>query len=87
MAANGVAYAPPEARPGVVPRMLAEILGTRIMVLSVPCFIPPGFQIAFLQRSRSAFRLDPGAWKPLLRPTVLELLVVHKLVLCMHPGR
>ncbi len=32
VAANGVAYAPPEARPGVVPRMLAEILGTRIMV-------------------------------------------------------
>ena len=32
MAPNGVAYAPPPARPGVLPRLLAEILGTRIMV-------------------------------------------------------
>ena len=32
VAPNGVAYAPPESRPGVLPRMLAEILGTRIMV-------------------------------------------------------
>ena len=32
MAPNGVAYAPPAARPGVLPRLLAEILGTRIMV-------------------------------------------------------
>lgn len=32
VAPNGVAYAPPAARPGVLPRLLAEILGTRIMV-------------------------------------------------------
>ena len=32
IAPNGVAYAPPEARPGIVPRLLQEILTTRIMV-------------------------------------------------------
>ena len=32
VAPNGVAYAPPAARPGVLPRLLSEILGTRIMV-------------------------------------------------------
>ena len=32
MAPNGVAYAAPAARQGVLPRLLAEILGTRIMV-------------------------------------------------------
>jgi hypothetical protein len=32
IAPNGVAYAPASARPGVLPRMLAEILDTRIMV-------------------------------------------------------
>ncbi len=32
MAPNGVAYAAPSARQGVLPRLLAEILGTRIMV-------------------------------------------------------
>ena len=32
MAPNGVAYAPPEARQGVLPRLLNEILATRIMV-------------------------------------------------------
>ncbi|GFR46656.1 hypothetical protein Agub_g8267, partial [Astrephomene gubernaculifera] len=29
---NGVAYVPPEVRPGVLPRMLSEILNTRIMI-------------------------------------------------------
>ena len=32
IAANGVAYLPHEARPGIVPRLLQEILSTRIMV-------------------------------------------------------
>ncbi len=32
VAPNGVAYAPPEARQGVLPRLLNEILATRIMV-------------------------------------------------------
>lgn len=32
IAANGVAYLPYEARPGIVPRLLQEILSTRIMV-------------------------------------------------------
>ena len=32
IAANGVAYLPQEARPGIVPRLLQEILSTRIMV-------------------------------------------------------
>ena len=32
IAPNGVAYAPPEARPGILPRLLQEILSTRIMV-------------------------------------------------------
>lgn len=32
VAPNGVAYASPEARPGVLPRLLREILETRIMV-------------------------------------------------------
>ncbi|BDA47990.1 probable DNA polymerase zeta catalytic subunit [Coccomyxa sp. Obi] len=32
VAPNGVAYAPPEARQGVLPRLLSEILATRIMV-------------------------------------------------------
>lgn len=32
IAPNGVAYASPKARPGVLPRMLHEILTTRIMV-------------------------------------------------------
>lgn len=32
MAPNGVAYAAPEARQGVLPRLLSEILSTRIMV-------------------------------------------------------
>jgi DNA polymerase elongation subunit (family B) len=34
IAPNGVAYLPPAARPGVLPRMLREILATRIMVKS-----------------------------------------------------
>lgn len=32
MAPNGVAFAPASVRPGVLPRMLDEILSTRIMV-------------------------------------------------------
>ena len=32
VAPNGVAYAPASARPGVVPRLLREILATRVMV-------------------------------------------------------
>lgn len=32
MAPNGAAYASPEARQGVLPRLLNEILATRIMV-------------------------------------------------------
>jgi DNA polymerase elongation subunit (family B) len=32
VAPNGVAFAPREARPGVLPRLLSEILNTRIMV-------------------------------------------------------
>ena len=32
IAANGVAYLPHAARPGIVPRLLQEILSTRIMV-------------------------------------------------------
>lgn len=32
MCPNGVAFLPHEARPGVVPRLLREILDTRIMV-------------------------------------------------------
>ena len=32
MAPNGVAYAPASARPGVIPRLLREILATRVMV-------------------------------------------------------
>lgn len=32
IAPNGVAFAPPDVRPGVVPRMLREILATRVMV-------------------------------------------------------
>ena len=32
VAPNGVAFAPAGVRPGVLPRMLAEILSTRIMV-------------------------------------------------------
>ena len=32
IAPNGTAYAPPEARPGILPRLLQEILSTRIMV-------------------------------------------------------
>ena len=32
MSPNGMAYARPELRPGILPRMLSEILGTRIMV-------------------------------------------------------
>lgn len=32
IAPNGVAYAPPDARPGILPRLLQEILSTRIMV-------------------------------------------------------
>lgn len=32
VAANGVAYLPHEARPGIIPRLLQEILSTRIMV-------------------------------------------------------
>ncbi len=32
VAPNGVAYAAPEARQGVLPRLLSEILATRIMV-------------------------------------------------------
>lgn len=32
MAANGVAYLAQEARPGIIPRLLQEILSTRIMV-------------------------------------------------------
>lgn len=32
VAPNGVAFAPKEARPGVLPRLLQEILNTRIMV-------------------------------------------------------
>lgn len=32
VAANGVAYLPHAARPGIIPRLLQEILSTRIMV-------------------------------------------------------
>lgn len=32
VAPNGVAYAPTSARPGVIPRLLREILATRVMV-------------------------------------------------------
>lgn len=32
IAPNGVGYVPPRVRPGVVPRMLHEILATRVMV-------------------------------------------------------
>ena len=32
IAPNGIAYASPEARPGILPRLLQEILSTRIMV-------------------------------------------------------
>lgn len=32
VAPNGVAYAPAASRPGVVPRLLREILATRVMV-------------------------------------------------------
>ena len=32
MAANGVAYCHPDARQGILPRLLNEILTTRIMV-------------------------------------------------------
>ena len=32
IASNGATYAPPEARKGVLPRLLSEILATRVMV-------------------------------------------------------
>ncbi len=52
VAPNGVAYAPQEARQGVLPRLLSEILATRIMVKAamkrapktakvLTCHLPP----------------------------------------------
>ena len=35
IAPNGVGYVPPEVRPGVLPRMLQEILATRVMIKDV----------------------------------------------------
>lgn len=38
---NGVAFAPPSVRPGVLPRLLREILETRVMVRpALPCHLP-----------------------------------------------
>lgn len=34
IAPNGVAFAPPEAKRGVLPRLVEEILETRVMVVS-----------------------------------------------------
>ncbi|GIL62894.1 hypothetical protein Vafri_17102, partial [Volvox africanus] len=38
---NGIAYVPPQVRPGVLPRMLSEILNTRVMVKGAMKKVPP----------------------------------------------
>ncbi|GIL69760.1 hypothetical protein Vretifemale_737, partial [Volvox reticuliferus] len=38
---NGIAYVPPQVRPGVLPRMLSEILNTRVMVKGAMKRVPP----------------------------------------------
>ena len=48
---NGVAWAPPEARAGVVPRMLQEILKTRIMVKAAMKRHPASAKVRVLPRN------------------------------------
>ncbi len=48
IAPNGVAYAPPEARPGILPRLLQEILSTRIMVKAAMKRAPKSAKVAHL---------------------------------------
>ena len=52
VAANGVAYLPQEARPGIIPRLLQEILSTRIMVKAAMKGTPAGQKV--LQRVMNA---------------------------------
>lgn len=52
IAANGVAYLPHEARPGIVPRLLQEILSTRIMVKGAMKRTPASHKV--LQRVMNA---------------------------------
>ncbi|GLC55953.1 hypothetical protein PLESTB_001048500, partial [Pleodorina starrii] len=42
---NGIAYVPPEVRPGVLPRMLSEILNTRVMIKGAMKKVPPGDKV------------------------------------------
>ncbi|DBA81937.1 hypothetical protein WJX77_000726 [Trebouxia sp. C0004] len=52
IAANGVAYLPHDARPGIVPRLLQEILSTRIMVKGAMKSTPGSHKV--LQRVMNA---------------------------------
>ena len=49
IAPNGVAYAPPEARPGILPRLLQEILSTRIMVKAAMKRAPKSAKVTHLK--------------------------------------
>lgn len=48
IAPNGVAYAPPEVRQGVLPRLLSEILATRIMVKAAMKRAPKSAKVPLL---------------------------------------
>jgi DNA polymerase zeta len=66
VAPNGVAYAPPSARPGVLPRMLHEILATRVMVKSAMKRVPKGDKVS----GRGARGLGAGVWGERVRMLV-----------------
>lgn len=52
VAANGATYTPPEARRGVLPRLLSEILATRVMVKAAMKAASPRARV--LQRQLNA---------------------------------
>lgn len=60
IAPNGVAYVPPSVRPGVLPRMLHEILSTRIMVKGAMKRVPPSNKVGVLGVAATAV-LKPKA--------------------------
>ncbi|CAD7702237.1 unnamed protein product [Ostreobium quekettii] len=49
VAPNGLAFAPPDARPGVLPRLLREILDTRVMVKAAMKSAPPSAKVSIIR--------------------------------------
>ena len=75
MSPNGVAWAPHEARAGVVPRLLQEILKTRIMVKAAMKRHPSSAKVLLL--ARRTHKLGRADTSPPLREGRLWRVIAH----------